>query len=97
MRSLSEIKLTLPDTPNRRSPLLDDIQIQGASGILVNITGGEKMGILEINEAMSYIYNEVGEENLLEDEGKTKEELNAQSIIAEKLAAFKPPLSYFLN
>lgn len=46
------------------SPLLDDIHIQGASGILVNITGGEDMGILEINEAMSYIYNEVGEDNV---------------------------------
>jgi cell division protein FtsZ len=46
------------------SPLLDDIHIQGASGILVNITGGENMGILEINEAMSYIYNEVGEDNV---------------------------------
>lgn len=46
------------------SPLLDDIQIQGASGILVNITGGEDMGILEINEAMTYVYNEVGEDNV---------------------------------
>ena len=46
------------------SPLLDDIRIEGSSGILVNMTGGEDMGIHEINEAMSYIYSEVGEENV---------------------------------
>jgi hypothetical protein len=42
-------------------------------------------------------YNEVGEENLLEDYGKSKEELQAQSVIAEKIGAYKPPLSYFLK
>jgi cell division protein FtsZ len=45
------------------SPLLDDVDIAGASGLLVNICGGEDLGIFEVNEAMNYIYEAVGEEN----------------------------------
>lgn len=37
------------------SPLLEDTSIDGARGILVNLTGGEDLGILEINEAISLI------------------------------------------
>jgi cell division protein FtsZ len=43
------------------SPLLDDVSIAGASGLLVNITAGRDFGIHEANEAMSYIYEVVGE------------------------------------
>jgi cell division protein FtsZ len=46
-----------------RSPLLDDIDVSGASGVLVNISHGEDFGIHELNEVMSYIYEAVGEEN----------------------------------
>lgn len=45
------------------SPLLDEIDISGASGVLVNISHGEDFGIHELNEVMSYIYEAVGEEN----------------------------------
>jgi len=45
------------------SPLLDDIDISGASGVLVNISHGVDFGIHELNEVMSYIYEAVGEEN----------------------------------
>lgn len=44
------------------SPLLDDVQIAGAQGVLVNITGGENMGLLEVDEATSVIYEEAGDE-----------------------------------
>ncbi len=37
------------------SPLLEDVSIEGATGILVNITGGVDMTLNEINEAMSLI------------------------------------------
>ena len=40
------------------SPLLDDISIQGAHGILINITGGPDMTLHEVNEAVSYIEEE---------------------------------------
>jgi cell division protein FtsZ len=45
------------------SPLLDEVNIAGASGILVNIAAGEGLGIHEINEAMEFIYEAVGEDN----------------------------------
>ncbi|MGM0576606.1 MAG: cell division protein FtsZ [Myxococcota bacterium] len=37
------------------SPLLEDTSIDGAQGILVNITGGEDMGLMEINEAIRHV------------------------------------------
>jgi cell division protein FtsZ len=37
------------------SPLLEDIDIEGATGILINITAGPDVGIMEINEACSVI------------------------------------------
>ena len=36
-------------------PLLEDTSIDGARGILVNLTGGENLGIMEINEAITLI------------------------------------------
>ncbi len=44
------------------SPLLEDIDIQGASGVLVNVSHGENYSLLEHNEAMEHIYDAVGEE-----------------------------------
>jgi cell division protein FtsZ len=44
------------------SPLLEDNTIQGAHGILLNITGGPDMSLFEINEASSLIQAEAHEE-----------------------------------
>ncbi len=44
------------------SPLLEDNTIQGARGILLNITGGPDMSLYEINEASSIIRGEAHEE-----------------------------------
>jgi len=40
------------------SPLLEDISIQGARGVLINITGGPDLGLHEINEASTMIQEE---------------------------------------
>src|SRR5436853_4612019 len=37
------------------SPLLEDVQIDGATGILFNITGGANMTLVEVNQAWSLI------------------------------------------
>jgi cell division protein FtsZ len=37
------------------SPLLEDVSIDGATGILVNITGGVDISLNEVNDAMSLI------------------------------------------
>ena len=37
------------------SPLLEDVQIAGATGILINITGGGNLTLVEVNQACSLI------------------------------------------
>jgi cell division protein FtsZ len=44
------------------SPLLEDISIEGARGLLINITGGENMTLNEINEATTLVQKEAHEE-----------------------------------
>ena len=43
-------------------PLLEDIPITGARGVLMNITASSDMEFEEVAEASEYIHNEVGEE-----------------------------------
>ncbi len=42
------------------SPLLEDVSISGARGVLVNITGGEDMTLFDVNAATSIIYQAAG-------------------------------------
>jgi cell division protein FtsZ len=44
------------------SPLLEDISIQGARGVLINITGGPDLCLHEVNEAASMIQEEAHDE-----------------------------------
>jgi len=44
------------------SPLLEDITIDGAKGVLVNITGSKDLTIFEVKEAMSLIHQSVSPE-----------------------------------
>ncbi len=44
------------------SPLLDDVDIHGARGVLVNITGGHGMTLHEVSEATSLVQEAVGDE-----------------------------------
>jgi len=43
------------------SPLLEDVSIAGAMGVLVNITGGPDMSLHEVNEATTIIAEEAGQ------------------------------------
>jgi cell division protein FtsZ len=45
-----------------RSPLLEDISIAGAKGVLINITGNEQLSLFEVNEASTLIQEEADEE-----------------------------------
>jgi cell division protein FtsZ len=38
------------------SPLLEDASVNGAHGVIINITGGNDLGISEVNEASQTIY-----------------------------------------
>ncbi|MCB9638875.1 MAG: cell division protein FtsZ [Myxococcales bacterium] len=44
------------------SPLLEDISIKGATGILINVTGSEDMTLAEVQEAASLIEEEADED-----------------------------------
>jgi cell division protein FtsZ len=44
------------------SPLLDETNIKGAQGLLINITGGPSMTLAEVDEASNLIFEEVGEQ-----------------------------------
>jgi len=44
------------------SPLLENMSIQGARGVLLNITGGKNLGLHEISEAASIIYDQAQED-----------------------------------
>ena len=44
------------------SPLLDDVSIAGAKGVLVNITGGDDLTLYDVNEAASVIYEAAGDD-----------------------------------
>jgi len=44
------------------SPLLEDISIAGALGLLVNVTGGEDLALHEVNDAASIVLEAAGQE-----------------------------------
>jgi cell division protein FtsZ len=44
------------------SPLLEDVSITGAEGVLVNITGGRDLTLHEVNEAASVVVGAAGDE-----------------------------------
>jgi cell division protein FtsZ len=44
------------------SPLLEEASVKGAKGVIINITGGEDMSLVEVNEASSIIHGEADDE-----------------------------------
>ena len=44
------------------SPLLEGVSITGALGVLVNVTGGPTMSLVEVDEAVSVIHEAAGED-----------------------------------
>ncbi len=59
-RASGENKATVAADRAIHSPLLDNVNIAGATGVLVNITGGEDLGLTDVNDAMNAIYEAVG-------------------------------------
>ena len=47
------------------SPLLEDVDIEGATGILINITAGPNLSLMEVNEACSIIQEAAHDESNL--------------------------------
>ena len=66
------------------SPLLENVSIAGARGVLVNITGGSDLTLFDVNEATSIINEAAGEEaNIIFGaviDGQRKDEINVTVI-----------------
>jgi cell division protein FtsZ len=52
------------DAANRAisSPLLEDASVKGARGVIINVTGGPDMSLLEVNEALTVIQESAHED-----------------------------------
>jgi cell division protein FtsZ len=91
------------------SPLLEDITIEGARGVLINITGGHNITLSEVNEATTLIQKEAHEDaniiwGMVIDEAM-EEEMRVTVIatgfgkVEEKSARFKrvAPISFSMR
>ncbi|MBG02881.1 MAG: cell division protein FtsZ [Rhodospirillaceae bacterium] len=80
------------------NPLLDDITMKGARGVLINITGGPDMTLFEVDEAANRIREEVDSEanivfgSTFDDamEGLLRVSVVATGIEAESVASPRP-------
>jgi cell division protein FtsZ len=83
------------------NPLLEDVSMRGAKGVLINITGGLDMTLFEVDEAANRIREEVDPDaNIIFgstfDEslsGKMRISVVATGIDAEAISSARPPLS----
>ncbi len=61
-RASGENRATIAMDRAIHSPLLENVNIAGATGVVVNFSGGEDMSLTEIDEAMNSLYAAVGGE-----------------------------------
>lgn len=79
------------------SPILENMSIQGAKSVLINITGSKNVGIYEINEAASIIYEQADEDaniilgTVIDD---TLEDELSVTIIATGFETRQPEVAY---
>jgi len=82
------------------NPLLDEVSMKGARGVLINITGSMDMTLFEVDEAANRIRSEVDPEaNIIvgstfnqDLEGKVRVSVVATGIEAEERDAFRPQI-----
>jgi len=60
------------------NPLLDEISMKGAKGVLINITGGDDLTLFEVDEAANRIRNEVDPDANIIVGSTTSEALNGK-------------------
>lgn len=75
------------------SPLLEDVSIKGATGILINITGGSDMTLHEISEASKIIQEEAHEEANILFGAVINEELMDEIRVTVIATGFNKPLA----
>src|SRR3989338_4470201 len=75
------------------SPLLEDMSIKGATGVLINITGGPNMTLKEISEASKLIQEEAHEEANILFGAVIDEKMNEEIRVTVIATGFNKPLS----
>ncbi len=83
------------------NPLLDDVSLKGARGVLINITGGKDLTLYEVDEAASLIRGQVDSDaniivgSSLDDDldGIVRVSVVATGVQAEELGAYQPTRS----
>jgi cell division protein FtsZ len=81
------------------NPLLEDVSMKGATGLLINITGGPDMTLMEVDEAANRVREEVDSQASIifgtsldpELEGRVRVSIIATGIESDAIAA-PPPL-----
>ncbi len=82
------------------NPLIDDYSLKGAKGLLVNITGGDDITLMEVDQAVNKIRSEVDPEAELIIGAINDESLNGKmrvSIVATALDGEAPHSKTVLN
>lgn len=72
------------------SPLLENMSIKGARGILLNISGGKNLGLHEISQAASVMYDQVDEDATIILGSVIDEALTDQVTVTIIATGFKP-------
>lgn len=75
------------------SPLLENMSIQGAHGVLLNITGGKDLGLHEISEAASIIYEQAAEDANIILGSVIDESMNDEVIVTIIATGFEPQVT----
>jgi cell division protein FtsZ len=63
------------------SPLLEGVSIAGAQGVLVNVTGGPNMSLVEVEEAVNVIYEATGDDANVIMGAVIDEQLNDEMMV----------------
>tara|TARA_B100001093_G_scaffold382586_1_gene368148 strand:+ start:633 stop:2078 length:1446 start_codon:yes stop_codon:yes gene_type:complete len=82
------------------NPLIDEYSLQGAKGLLVNITGGSDIKLFEVDQAVNKIRAEVDPEAELIFGAIKDENMNGKmrvSIVATSLDGYQPESKTVLN
>ena len=75
------------------SPLLEDMSIKGATGVLINITGGPNMTLKEISEASKLVQEEAHEEANILFGAVIDEKMEEEICVTVIATGFNKPLA----
>src|SRR4030095_6327316 len=79
------------------SPLLENMSVVGAHGVLLNITGGKDLGLHEISDAASVVYEQAHEDANIIIGSVIDENLHDEVIVTIIATDFERPAASFVS